>query len=135
MTGKEIIKELSENGYTLTKVADELGIGNTTIGRVINKGRASKRIQNKICEILNKSYETVWNKPEYEKISSRAMSKSEILYRLGEKKITETAIADILGVSQSAVSQVIKGTQTSKKIQSYICKIIGFSWNDVWSKT
>lgn len=135
MTGEEIIKELSDKGYTLTKVAEELGIGNTTIGKVINKGRASKRIQNKICEILNKPYETVWNKPEYEKISSRAMSPSEILYRLGKKNVTETAIADALKRSQSAVSQVINGKQTSRRIQNYICKIIGFSWEDVWSKT
>jgi predicted transcriptional regulator len=134
MTGKEIIKKLEEKGYTLTKVAEELGVGNTSIGRVINKGRASKRIQRKICEILGESYKTVWNKPEYEKTSFRAMSPSEVLYRLHKKKVTETAIANALGISQPSVSQVIRGTQASERIQNYICKTLGFSWEDIWSK-
>lgn len=51
---------------------------------------------------------------------------------LREKGVTQTMVADELGVRQPAVNQVIHKRQTSKRIQDYICEVIGLPHEQVW---
>ena len=60
------------------------------------------------------------------------MTPQEIKDALKECDITQTSIADELGVRQPAVNQVIHKRQTSRRIQEAICKAISKEFNEVW---
>ncbi len=51
---KEIIKlKLRERGYTLTKVANSLGISVASVSIVLSRFRKSKRIEMEVSRLLN----------------------------------------------------------------------------------
>ena len=62
------------------------------------------------------------------------METNKIIDLLKEKQVTQTAIADELGIRQPAVNQVIHKRQTSRRIQDCICEKIDRSFEEVWKK-
>ena len=62
------------------------------------------------------------------------MTPSEIRYHMREAGITQSGVARELGVSVSSVHNVVNGTSTSYKIQSYIADQIGAEIYDIWPK-
>lgn len=129
----KINKLLKEKDISYQNIADELGIGITSIGKIINKGVSSRSVRFKVCEMLDQPYKELWGVRKRRYDIGRVMSHEQITTILFKKKISQTKIADGLGVSQSAVSQVISGAQTSIRIQYAICKVIEYPYNDVWA--
>jgi len=133
MKPKQLNDLLLEKNISYQNIADELEIGASSVGRVINKGFSSRAIKLKVCEMLGLIYNDVWPSRERRHDIGRAMSHEKITSIFFNKKIKQTKIADELGISQSAVSQTISGTQTSRRIQDAICKATGIKWEDMWS--
>ena len=48
--------------------------------------------------------------------------------------VTQSSIADELGLRQPAVNQVIHKRQTSRRIQDKICEVIGYPFEEVFGK-
>lgn len=129
-----INKLLKERDISYQNIADELGIGITSIGKIINKGVSSRSVRFKVCEMLGRTYKELWGvkiRRPYD--IGRAMSHEQIVIALFKKDITQIKIAEEVGVSQPAVSQVISGSQTSIHIQYAICRAIGLSYDEVWA--
>ncbi|MCK5609440.1 hypothetical protein KAR91_46635 [Candidatus Pacearchaeota archaeon] len=51
-----------------------------------------------------------------------------------ESGVTQSSIADELGLRQPAVNQVIHKRQTSRRIQDKICEVIGYPFEEVFGK-
>ena len=62
------------------------------------------------------------------------MTPSEIRDYMREAGITQSGVARELGVSVSSVHNVVNGTSTSYKIQSYIADQIGIEIYEIWPK-
>ena len=62
------------------------------------------------------------------------MTPSEIRDSMREAGITQSGVARELGVSVSSVHNVVNGTSTSYKIQSYIADQIGVEIYEIWPK-
>jgi len=63
------------------------------------------------------------------------MHPADIKAELEKKNVTAAAIADELGVSRTAVSNVIKGTTRSDRIRKHIAQVINKSVNSIWAPT
>ncbi len=65
-----------------------------------------------------------------------AMETQRIIELMKEMGVTQAEVADNLvpPVRQSAVNQVIHKKQTSKRIQEAICKVIHYSFEEVWAR-
>lgn len=57
-----IVGQLRCHGYTQTLLAVELNVSVTLINRVIHGKTKSKRIQQKIADIIGEDIETIWPK-------------------------------------------------------------------------
>ena len=53
---------LEERGYRQTKLAKELEVSKSMVYLTINKKTTSKRIQDRICQIIGYTFEEVWKK-------------------------------------------------------------------------
>lgn len=62
MKSSEIIKLLSEKEVTQTDIADSLDppVRQPAVNQVIHKRQTSRRIQDRICEVIGVSREIVW---------------------------------------------------------------------------
>lgn len=57
---------------------------------------------------------------------------SFIKYKLSQAGWTVTAVADLAGVNQGDVSNVLAGRRHSKNVETKIASILGYaSWNDM----
>ena len=133
--GPEQINELlKKNDIAYQDIAKDLKIGVTSIGRVINKGASSMAVRIKICDMLGVQYEQMWGQTGERNDIGRAMSRDQIKVHLFKNESSQTKISKELAISQSAVSQVMSGAQTSIRVQYAICKAIGYPYEKVWEK-
>lgn len=63
-TSKKIKILLIERDLTLSKFAQELGIGVTYLSYVINKKRKAYQLREKIAAVLQVPYESLWPLPQ-----------------------------------------------------------------------
>ncbi len=56
----QITGRLIEKGFSVTGVAEDLGVTQSTVSSVITKAGTSERIKKYIAELLGESYEFVW---------------------------------------------------------------------------
>ncbi len=63
MEAYKINELLEEKGVTQTQIADGLGVRQPAVSQVVHKRQTSRRIQDKICEVLELSFDEVWKKP------------------------------------------------------------------------
>ena len=55
-----------------------------------------------------------------------------IVFQLGQRHISQSTIAAVAGVTPSLVSQVIRGTRRSKRVQVVLLAALGFcSWQEL----
>lgn len=60
------------------------------------------------------------------------MHPADIQAALKKAGYSQTAIAEALQVSRTAVSHVLHGRGTSRRIAAYIAKLIAKSLSDIW---
>ena len=62
------------------------------------------------------------------------MNAKEINDLLMENDSSQSKIADSLGIRASTVNIVVHGHRESRRIQDYICSVVGLKYSEVWSK-
>lgn len=60
MHHEDIKAALRKRGYTITRVAREMGLHQSTISTAIRPGRRSRPVEKKIADILGRPVEKVW---------------------------------------------------------------------------
>ena len=60
------------------------------------------------------------------------MTPHKINYELAEAGYTQVKVAEVCGVSQTAVNLVIHSKGTSDKVRRFIAKVIGRKAEDIW---
>lgn len=71
--------------------------------------------------------------PDYRRVVKQPIDSplhTYITILISQRKLSQTFLAEVCGVSPAMVNQVIKGTRKSEALQETIAQILGFrSWN------
>lgn len=145
--------ELKANGYSISRIANDLGVTVTTVIIVSQGHRKSARVQAAIAEALNRKPEEIWpDRYETAKTSTTRMEKVELRYsqkssldrhlselraerikrRLREVGCSIKMLSTSLGIYGSDIRAIMLGEKWSDHIEGEIAKILNVRAADLW---